>query len=56
MKCFFCESEATQESTDTKSTVYHCVDCGFELVTRYFKKFPSTLICTKNINEQEKLK
>lgn len=29
MKCFYCDKEATQKSTDIKSTVYHCKDCGF---------------------------
>lgn len=56
MKCFLCDKEATHKSTDIKSTVYHCKDCGFELVTRYLKKFPGTLICTMNLNEQENLK
>lgn len=55
MKCFLCDKEATHKSTDIKSTVYHCKDCGFELVTRYLKKFPGTLICTMNLNEQENL-
>jgi uncharacterized Zn finger protein len=49
IKCFYCGKEATQESTDLKSIVYHCNDCGFELISRYLKKFPGTLICTKKL-------
>lgn len=50
IKCFYCGKEATQESTDLKSIVYHCNDCGFELISRYLKKFPGTLICTKKLS------